>query len=76
MLNLLVPNLTRRMIANIFATNIDDWPALLRALEKTGDDFRLTKHSTGTTTGQLDIVPNQSLQAAAAKQGGQEDQTR
>ena len=40
MLNVLVPNLTRRMVANIFATNIDDWPALLRAMEKTGDEFR------------------------------------
>jgi hypothetical protein len=40
MLNILVPTLTRRMIANIFASNIDDWPALLRALEETGDEFR------------------------------------
>jgi hypothetical protein len=40
MLNILVPVLTRRMIANIFASNIDDWPALLRALEETGDEFR------------------------------------
>jgi hypothetical protein len=28
------------MVANIFASNIDDWPALLRALEETGDEFR------------------------------------
>jgi hypothetical protein len=40
MLNILVPTLTRRMVANIFASNIDDWPALLRALEETGDEFR------------------------------------
>ena len=40
MLNVLVPVLTRHMVANIFASNIDDWPALLRAMEETGDEFR------------------------------------
>jgi hypothetical protein len=40
MLNVLVPTLTRRMVANIFASNIDDWPALLRAMKETGDEFR------------------------------------
>jgi hypothetical protein len=40
MLNVLVPTLTRHMVSNIFASNIDDWPALLRALEETGDEFR------------------------------------
>ncbi|MGA8730385.1 MAG: hypothetical protein WB608_16655, partial [Terracidiphilus sp.] len=51
MLNVLVPTLTRRMIANIFASNIDDWPALLRAMEETGDEFRNGKIAVqGTTT--------------------------
>jgi hypothetical protein len=39
-LNLLVPELTRNMVANIFASNIDDWPALLRAMQETGNEFR------------------------------------
>ena len=39
-LNILVPALTRRMIVNIFASNIDDWRALKRAMEETGDEFR------------------------------------
>lgn len=39
-LNLLVPLLTRRMVANIFATDLEDWPALLRAMEQTGQEFR------------------------------------
>ncbi len=47
MLNVLVPALTRHMVANIFATNIDDWPALLRALEQTGDEFRQGKITIG-----------------------------
>jgi len=40
MLNLLVPDLTRQMIANISATSIDDWPALMRAMTETGEQFR------------------------------------
>jgi len=40
MLNLLVPELTGRMIANISATSIDDWPALMRAMAETGGEFR------------------------------------
>jgi hypothetical protein len=43
MLNVLVPALTRRMVANIFASNIDDWPALLRAMQETGEEFRQGK---------------------------------
>jgi hypothetical protein len=39
-LNRLVPELTRRMVEKIFATNFEDWPALLRALRETGDDFK------------------------------------
>lgn len=42
-LNLLVPELTRNMIANIFASTIDDWPALLRAMEETGKQFKQGK---------------------------------
>ncbi len=40
MLNVLIPELTRQMIANISATSIDDWPALLRAMDETGEQFR------------------------------------
>lgn len=38
-LNLLVPMLTRRMVANIFATDLEDRPALMRALMDTGKEF-------------------------------------
>jgi hypothetical protein len=33
MLNILAPMLTRHMTAKIFATDLEDWPALLRAME-------------------------------------------
>jgi hypothetical protein len=42
-LNSLVPELTRRMIANTFATDLDDWPAVLRAMQRTGEEFRRSK---------------------------------
>jgi hypothetical protein len=40
MLNLMAPELTRRMVAKIFATDFEDWPALLRAMRETGEEFR------------------------------------
>jgi hypothetical protein len=60
MLNVLVPNLTRRLVANIFATNVDDWPALLRALKTTGDEFRrgvILERKPDTMTGHIDTYP-------------------
>jgi hypothetical protein len=43
MLNLLVPQLTYRMVENISATYLDDWPALLRSLRETGKQFQQGK---------------------------------
>jgi hypothetical protein len=40
MLNHLVPELTRMMVERIFATDFEDWPALLRAMHETGADLR------------------------------------
>jgi hypothetical protein len=40
MLNVLVPELTRRMVEKIFATDFEDWSALLRAMREAGYDFR------------------------------------
>jgi len=54
MLHRLVPELTHRMVEKIFATHLEDWPALLRAMRETGDEFRqgkiasLGKSSTGS----------------------------
>ncbi len=42
-LNRIVPELTRHMISKIFATDLEDWPALLRAMQETGDEFRKGK---------------------------------
>ena len=40
MLHLLVPELTRHMVGKIFGTNIEDWPAVMRAMQETGEDLR------------------------------------
>jgi hypothetical protein len=50
MLNRLVPELTRRMVEKIFATDMEDWPALLRAARETGDEFRNGKMAPLPTT--------------------------
>jgi len=42
-LNLLIPQLTYRMVENIAATYLDDWPALLRSLRITGKEFEQGK---------------------------------
>jgi hypothetical protein len=58
-LNLLVPELTRQMVANISATSIDDWPALLRAMTQTGQEFlngRFPVNATGALADNKEIV--------------------
>jgi hypothetical protein len=51
MLNRLVPELTRNMIGKIFATDFEDWPALLRAARETGEEFRQGKIAAQVSSG-------------------------
>ena len=53
LLNRLIPELTRHMVEKIFATDVEDWQAMLRAMRETGEAFRQGKIallSTGSTT--------------------------
>jgi hypothetical protein len=43
MLNRLSPELTRHMVEKLFATTLEDWLALSRAMRETGEDFRQGK---------------------------------
>jgi hypothetical protein len=43
LLNRLVPELTLRMTAKIFATDLEDWPAMLRAMRDTGEELKQGK---------------------------------
>jgi hypothetical protein len=49
MLNRLVPELTGRMVSKIFATDLEDWPAVLRAMRETGEEFRQGKFVVAST---------------------------
>lgn len=42
-LNLLAPDLTRHMVEKIFATDLEDWPAMFRAMKAAGEDFKHSK---------------------------------
>ncbi|HYL38134.1 MAG TPA: hypothetical protein VEV17_19615 [Bryobacteraceae bacterium] len=50
-LNVLVPEWTRSTVERIFATHLEDWPALLRSLRLVGDDAREKAHRQATAAG-------------------------
>jgi hypothetical protein len=37
-LNILIPEWTRETVEGIFATHLEDWPALLRSMRRVGDN--------------------------------------
>ncbi len=44
-LNVLIPEWTRRVVERIFASHLEDWPALLRSLNIVGEDVRAKSRS-------------------------------
>jgi hypothetical protein len=46
-LNRIVPELTRRMVERIFASDLEDWRAVLLALRETGEEFQRGEISLG-----------------------------
>jgi len=53
MLNVLVPQLTHRMVEKIFASDFEDWPAMFRAMRETGEEFRQGKIASLSTSGAI-----------------------
>ena len=51
-LNVLVPDWTRDTVERIFATHLEDWPALLRSLRLVGDDVRQKARKQAAGVGQ------------------------
>ena len=39
-LNVLIPEWTQRVVERIFASHLEDWPALLKSLRIVGEDVR------------------------------------
>ena len=46
-LNVLVPEWTQKTVEQIFATHLEDWPALLRSLRVVGEDVRKKARAQG-----------------------------
>ena len=65
MLHHLVPELTRVMIEKIFATDFEDWPALLRAMHEAGAEFKEGKLNSPS---RLTALPSTSTNHAASEQ--------
>jgi len=50
-LNLMIPQWTQQTIEGIFATHLEDWPALLRSLRSVGDEALAKSHAQGASSG-------------------------
>lgn len=68
-LNRLAPDLTRQMVSQIFATDIHDWPAVLRAMKETGQEFLKTVAARNEETAQ-EIAPRQQTAPGRTAGGG------
>jgi hypothetical protein len=44
-LNILIPEWTQKVVERIFASHLEDWPALLKSLRLVGEDVRAQSHS-------------------------------
>jgi hypothetical protein len=67
MLNSLVPELTRQTTAKIFATDLEDWPAVLRAMQETGDVLRKDKTAVLPPAGSTASAVQRTTQDAKAQ---------
>ncbi len=52
-LNVVIPQWTQQTVERIFATHLEDWPALLRSLRTVGEDVRQKARKQMTTTAEL-----------------------
>jgi hypothetical protein len=56
-LNIRIPEWTQKLVERIFASNLDDWPAVLRSLLQVGDDER-ARAAAGGQKASLEGFPN------------------
>jgi hypothetical protein len=48
-LNVRIPEWTQRLVEHIFASHLEDWPAVLKSLRLVGDDVRARTHAVAAT---------------------------
>jgi hypothetical protein len=48
-LNVRIPEWTGKLIEHIFASHLEDWPAVLKSLRLVGDDVRAQSHTAAVT---------------------------
>jgi hypothetical protein len=66
-LNSLVPELSRHAIAKIFATEPEDWPAILRAVQETGEEFKQGKIAALPAATTTSTAPERATKDAIAQ---------
>ena len=49
-LNVLIPEWTQKVVERIFASHLEDWPALLKSLRLVGQEVRSQASRTGVDT--------------------------
>jgi hypothetical protein len=47
-LNVRIPEWTRKLVEQIFASHLEDWPAVLKSLRVVGDDIRAQARAQAT----------------------------
>jgi hypothetical protein len=59
-LNVRIPEWTRRLVEEIFASHLEDWPAVLRSLRQVGDEVRAHSRAAaiGDPKAELQGIPN------------------
>ena len=58
-LNLRIPEWTRKLVEEIFASHLEDWPAVLRSLRQVGEEVRAQSHAAnGDLKAEPQEIPN------------------
>jgi hypothetical protein len=58
-LNVRIPEWTRKLVEEIFASHLEDWPALLRSLRQVGEEVRAqTRAANGDSKAEPQEIPN------------------
>jgi hypothetical protein len=57
-LNVRIPEWTEKLVEQIFASHLEDWPALLRSLREVGDEVRARNRASADQKASLQEAPN------------------